>query len=410
MVFKWYNLTMKKYLYLTSCIALGIVMQIICFLIFAIIFDAIDGFKDGYEGSFYVFLMLLIITYPICKLFSIMTRLYDGKSKEDKKTISDWRFVMIASMIGLGLLVILVAILVTEKSTGKEGLIAFLTIIITVASSTIFALRYNQLLPKETRINKLIKKSSFSFDHRGTLLVDEVVNEMSVKGKVAGTLFKGDTLMHIGPPNYMTRIVNIYVDNQQVNKVENGYAEIIIRQNPNLNPTKFSVFTNYETRFSQEDRNNTENPALRAMIDGYNEYHEIDNYMSILVYDICHAHYLIPAIIPKEDVKGDITETYKGSTTFQLFSVANDERPDEHVFPIFTDWEALRNYKEVIEHESTISLVITFPDVIRIIRENKYDGVVINPFGPSHFFMSDEYVLGITELEGYKNDFIYNEK
>ena len=401
---------MKKYLYLIGCIALGIVMQIIAFFIFAIIFDAIDGFKDGYEGSFYVFLMLLIITYPICKVFSIMTRIYDGKSKKDKKTISDWRFVMLASLIGLTLLVVLVAVLVAENADTKVGIIALLLVITVVGSFSLFLVNYKQLLPINKKIQTIINESNCSFGHRGTLVVDEVVNEMSIKGKVAGTLCKGDVLIFFGPPNYSTRIINIYVDDKQVNKVEDGYAEIIIRQNPSINPNIYSIFSNYSPAFRQEGTNVTENPAVRAYIDGYEKYNESGDYMSNLLYNICHAHYLIPAIIPKEDVKGDITETYKGSTTFQLLSVANDQRPDEHVFPIFTDWEALRAYKEAIEHESTISLVLTFPDVIRIMRENKYDGVVINPFGPSHFFMSDEYVLSITELEGYKNDFIYNEK
>ena len=147
---------MKKYLYLIGCIALGIVMQIIAFFVFAIIFDAIDGFKDGYEGSFYVFLMLLIITYPICKVFSIMTRLYDGKSKKDKKTISDWRFVMLASLIGLTLLVVLVAVLVAENADTKVGIIALLLVITVVGSFSLFLVNYKQLLPINKKIQKII--------------------------------------------------------------------------------------------------------------------------------------------------------------------------------------------------------------------------------------------------------------
>ena len=401
----------KKYVYLFLCILLGASLLAIPFILGAILNIIISGFDGDYSTIIILALLVLVILIPISFALMIVTRLYDGKSKNNYKSISDWRFVMRALLGVLCLFIVVVAALVSEKSANEELVIWVATISILV-SVAIFDLNYHNLLPRRERINEIIKKSSLAYEstRRGSFLVTEVVDENTVICDVFGKLQKNDQIVSVDYPASFLWIKQIIVDNKKVKKIDGGKAKIKLSALSNVT-SKFEVYANYEPRCEYEKVNVTENPALRTFIEAYEEHKDEEGFASAMLYYICHANYLIPALIDAKDIKGDLMDTYKDSASFMTVAVSNENDPDKGVFPIFTDWEALKEYNVVIDTEQAITFVISFPRVIQMMREGKYDGVVINPFGPgTSYFMSDEYVMGITELEGYQRDFIYNEE
>ena len=387
----------KKFIYLFLCILLGASLLAIPFILGAILNILISGFDGDYLTIIILVLLVLVILIPGAFALMIVTRLYDGKSKNNYKSISDWRFVMRALLGVLCLFIVVVAALVSEKS-GNETLIIWVATISILVSVAIFDLNYHNLLPRRERINEIIKKSSLAYEstRRGSFLVTEVVDENTVICDVFGKLQKNDKIVSVDYPASFLWIKQIIVDNKKVKKIDGGKATIKLSALSNVK-SKFEVYANYEPRCEYEKVNVTENPALRTFIEAYEEHKDEEGFASAMLYYICHANYLIPALIDAKDIKGDLMDTYKDSASFMTVAVSNENAPDKRIFPIFTDWEALKEYNVVIDTEQAITFVISFPRVIQMMREGKYDGVVINPFGPgTSYFMSDEYVMGIT--------------
>ena len=223
---------------------------------------------------------------------------------------------------------------------------------------------------------------------------------------------KGDQVYILAPGQdpLKAKVSEILTVNGSVKKAadEDCSISLFCPKDPDHQYVPFTVISDILPSYSSDSRVNAENPRISAMIGGYPEMYGDSKFMSVLVYDFVHGQYLVPAKTAAGGHTTDITEPIRGSHEVAFLSVSTSARPDSPVFPLFTDWNALSKYKAVMDDEDSITLVMNFQQAVAMMSKG-YEGMVINPFGPGSFFLSEPFIGSITKLDGYREEFVLKE-
>ena len=62
------------------------------------------------------------------------------------------------------------------------------------------------------------------------------------------------------------------------------------------------------------------------------------------------------------------------------------------------------------ENQQPKAMIITFQDVVAMLRQMGGGGIVINPFDEPNFNLSPEFIKSIVESEGYRQEFVKSEE
>ena len=81
-------------------------------------------------------------------------------------------------------------------------------------------------------------------------------------------------------------------------------------------------------------------------------------------------------------------------------SVRLNVDPSKSVLVLFTDWDALLRYSNILEEDNLQLEVRNIKECFHLIPA-KYDSIVINPFGPKSFIITKEFMRHIQEVPGY---------
>lgn len=403
---------MNKKKYLISGIAVGLVYQIIVILIFLVIYGYRERVMDSVPAFTFIMALVILLFYPVIWGLNTLNRLYDGRANGSKRKRASQRWSMNAGFVGIIIFSLLNMGLIVFDYL-RSGLVSPLNLVgvglcfaVLIYSCLMYEKNYIYMKPNRLRIKEMKKANVINGDRRYTFLIDEVIDADEYLGKLNGDMRVGDAvhLLDVNGEASLSKIKEIYkTDDPNENKIG------IKLDDSQTKLGKYGVISSFEPCAINERMIHVENPRLVAMIKGYSEYAGDNDFTSTLVYDACHSKYIVPALVSKnEDHRGEIMDTVEDSTEIVFLSVEANELKGEIIMPIFTDWEAAENYNEVIDSESSTSLLLSFPEVIRLMRKYRYAGLALNPFGPKPFYFSEEYVNHITSLEGYKDDFVYN--
>lgn len=248
---------------------------------------------------------------------------------------------------------------------------------------------------------------------RFTLLVENlsVLPEeqgVVVGGILYGTVQKGDEIYIIHP---MGNIVTSKVDgievgpNQTADHAENQKITMLLRDIKSATQVpKYTVLTSIKPQTTVDTKVAVENPQLLGMSMDYPRLCKDNTYVNLLIYVLCHAHYVVPASVDKEPVNnGNGTVNIQQDTRMRFPSLQDPADKSKNVFPIFTDWAALSNWKNLFdETHPPKSIIMRFPDVVAVCKGS---GVVINAFGPTPVLLSEQMITQIVGMEGYKQEF-----
>ncbi len=298
----------------------------------------------------------------------------------------------------------------TERSLLSASRInpAVIVSIAAVAAIVLYFFNYHRFLPRLSQVERAQKRFSLNRRRFVFLREDELENGLWA-GKVSGEMHTGDKVCVIGSDGSRTqsRVRKIQVNGQNRNTAKDEKAVIELGDRKNGMPSSGSwpAVSGQLPVSTAVPAVTAENPRISAMLSGLSDHYEEADFMSCFVYDVVHGQYLVPAKIQNEAGIGDITEPIKGSHDVMFLSVSSSRDPEKAVFPLFTDWDALSRYSNVMEDEKSVVLLMSFQQAVEMMHKG-YDGMVINPFGPASFFLSDSYVHSITSLEGYREEFI----
>jgi hypothetical protein len=277
-----------------------------------------------------------------------------------------------------------------------------------IAAIVLYFLNYHRFLPRLSQVERAMKRFSLN-GRRFVFLREEVLENGLWAGNVSGEMHTGDKVCVIGSDGSrtQTRVRKIQTDGRPCRSVKDAKAVIELGDRKNGMPSSGSwpAVSGQLPAGTAVPAVTAENPRISAMLSGLSEHYEEADFMSCFVYDVVHGQYLVPAKIQNEGGSGDITEAIRGSHDVMFLSVSSSRDPDKAVYPLFTDWDALSRYTNVMEDEKSVVLLMSFQQAVEMMHKG-YDGMVINPFGPASFFLSDSYVHSITSLEGYREEFI----
>lgn len=170
--------------------------------------------------------------------------------------------------------------------------------------------------------------------------------------------------------------------------------------------SKWAVLTSIRPQPVVDVNTAVENPQVLAFLREYNHFSKDTEFLNILTYAIVHAHYLVPLYVDKEPTaNGDGTSTFNEGANLGFLSIKDPEDPTKNIFPVFTDWRALGNWKNLYdEKHPPRTMILRFPDCVTFVKKG-HNSLAINPFGSNTMVLSEALVEKITSLEGYKNEF-----
>ncbi len=250
-------------------------------------------------------------------------------------------------------------------------------------------------------------------DRRFTLLIEDISplpqeQGVVIAGSLYGTLQKGDAIYIIHPMGNITttKVDGIEVaPGQTADRAENQKITMLLKDIKSVNQVpKYTVLTSIRPQTTVDINTAVENPQLLGMSMDYPRLCKDNTYLNLLVYVLCHAHYVVPVSIDKEpENNGDGTADFRKETRMRFPSLQDPADKSRNIFPIFTDWTALANWKNLFdENHPPKSIIMRFPDVVAVCKGN---GIVINPFGPASILLSEKMIEQIVGMEGYKQEF-----
>lgn len=405
---------LAKTLYIVASLAAGFFFALTAGVDCVLLIDYAGGEMD-LSAVIIILVMSFILMLAAMALIVFCNSRFDrGRGLVPGKFIRS-RWAMTALLMSMILMMITVSgyrQVSTERSllTSPRMNPALIVTIAAVAAVVLYFFNYHRFLPRYSQVERAQKRFSLN-RRRFVFLREEVLENGLWKGKVSGEIHTGDKVCVIGSDGtqFQTRVRKLWADGREKNRVKDSEAVLALgtAKDGISDPGSWPAVSGQLPMSATVPAVAAENPRISAMLSGLSGHYEEADFMSCFVYDVVHGQFLVPAKIQNESGSGDITEAIRGSHDVMFLSVSSSRDPQKAVFPLFTDWDALSRYSNVMEDEKSVVLLMSFQQAVEMMHRG-YDGMVINPFGPASFFLSENYVHSITSLEGYREEFINN--
>lgn len=254
-------------------------------------------------------------------------------------------------------------------------------------------------------------------NRRFTVLVEDVFacgTGVAVVGIVRGTIQVDDAVYILHPDGQITLSTIDGIEQQaggqskRLRAVTDAPAGILLSHIRDKSQVqKYAVLTSIRPQPSIDVNTKVENPYVRGMSHEYARFREDGQYLSTLIYQIAHAHYLVPVFFDRDPEPGENGRVILTKETKLAFpALAHPSEEGKSVFPVFTDWDALGQWPQVFNRQHPPqTMVFPFPDCVPLATE-KNAGMVINPFSKAPIFLSVQTIGRITGLKGYQQEFV----
>ena len=403
-------------------IVIVVILNCLCFELSAIVgtetlaSKMIGMNQEGYRSSDIV--AALVFCVLSVAAMNVLNRWYDRAAGYAGKKRFLGRWARNEILVGLLTVYILVvfyidehqeSILISELNLTWIEMLGFAAVGLAVF---LYAMTYHKTKDVGVKIRDLMYANTTTYRRRYTLLIEEIIKseeEFVVCGYVHGEIKSGDEVYLLSPKGPITkiRVKQLTVNDRACHSVKNDRTAVTFYglKEPIEIPkyTAVSSVASYCSKIT-DGVNNVENPYLCAVLMEYTNLHQDRNYIGLLYYSICHANYLVAGTVQNKKMVGDIMDVPENRTDIGFSSVSQSGHT-EPLLPAFTDWSALKNWKDIVNGEKSITLVVDFPHLVDILK-NGFAGLVIDPFGPRPYALTLPMVEEITSSKGYREDFV----
>lgn len=379
---------MKKGLLLILGIVIGIIF-VFSVVIGITVYLYIDILK--YESICILFVVIIALLF----LLEFLNRKYDKSEgyADPKKVISRWSKNVIFISLIVGFLYACIDLLSKNTLNTNQEYMYYILFLFVVWAIVMYIQNYKSLLTRKTRIHALKNKNVIYKNRRYTFFVEEVKDvesQLYLTGILSGYMKVHDEVYVYTSKEEMftTCILSINEDGHTVKRSKDKQVTITIKKNQKTELIKkYSVLSDIKENETKFNENNIEHPYLRGLITGYEKYHDDHEYMTLLLWKLAFSDFLLCAKATT-DHDGNIMDTLKGNTNAAFPSVSTSFDTNLFILPIFTDWQALENWKLLMNEQDAVTLINEYHEVVDIMKKG-FQGIVINPFGPQPFFMPE---------------------
>lgn len=298
--------------------------------------------------------------------------------------------------------------LVRSESLGIDHTTLYLLVFFVLIGVYLYFLNYRSLMSRKARIKAVTKRQLRYKNRRYYYLVDEVKDEekwMKLSGKLHGSIHVKDEVYIYVPEedSIKANIVKLSVKGESVSKAKDGNIEICLKKDEQTKTIhKYSVISSVEEKVEMTEENLVENPSLNGLIMGYGKWNHDPNYMSVLLWEISSAEYLMAGRC-NEKLDGEITDVLKRNVSAAFPSVSTAMNEKLSILPIFTDWDALNRWKLMMEDKDAMSVIMKYEQIAEIMH-TEFDGIVINPFGPFPFYLPNDLANSLLKMHQEAKD------
>lgn len=361
-------------------------------------------------------LIEVLFALALLGLFALINRLnqyYDQAEgyAGDKKIIGRWgKNTLFASLVLCFFLVLLEYLIDSSASLvlfqAKQVELIFVLCLVLWAVIYYFK-NYRKMLSRKTRIRALMNKNVKYRDRRFTFVVEEKKeeeNEIHLKGILSGSIQVTDEVYayNLSSGGFMVKIGALKEKGTFVKKAKDSEIEIVLKKNVwSSKIEQYSVLCDMRECVSKDGENVLELPYIRGLITAYAKYHADPKFMSVLLWLIGHAEWLMCAKATDAH-SGDIMDVLHGNTNAAFMSVSTSMDTSLFLLPVFTDWDALNHWKTMMLEKDAVTMLMPFEEVEGIM-EKGFGGIVVNPFGPQPFYLPKELAHSILQLQEKKD-------
>lgn len=251
---------------------------------------------------------------------------------------------------------------------------------------------------------------------RFTLVVEEAHRAgdgqgVTVAGMVRGEIRTGDAVYIIQPGGHIAQggVTGLERREEDGRAVSAESAEdvpvnlTLAGLGERAEPRKFSVLTNISPQPMVDVHTAVENPYVQGLSHEYARFRGDAEYLEIMIAEIVHAHYLVPVFVNQEpETDGAGRAVFTQGTSMSFPSLAHPAEEGKTLFPVFTDWEALSQWKGVYqEKRPPKAMIFRFQDVSTC-STHQNAGMVINPFSRNPVLLSERTLETIKQSEAYR--------
>lgn len=243
-----------------------------------------------------------------------------------------------------------------------------------------------------------------------SVAMDRVEGKAVVTGNIHGSITTKDQvyILHPGRKVSIGAVELIRDENgDMVYNINEGKATITVSlMGARVEVQKFAVLTTIKPQPVVDMNVPVENPYLLALSYEYETFCSDLTYSNILVYELCHSHFVVPFQIAegaelKEDGRVDIGD----DKNVKYLSIHKPGAPEEKIYPVFSDLRALSKWPNVFKAgEKPKVIILPFPKAYAIAKSG-HIGMGLNLYGPKPVMFPIELLDSITKLEGYQREF-----
>jgi hypothetical protein len=413
-------LELKKFLVISGLIVCIVAFEFLALLATQGWFDAVF-YHIGTEWMPGMIFGILINEAVLILAVNYLNRQYDRISgyMGKRRHFGRWsRTLIFAGLVTiLGWMLVLLIFLMNDMHSfnAHRGWIYVIGMAV-LAAVWIYAANYRKNKDAGARIHDLMKENVLQKDRRYTILLEKKTetetDRTDVEGMVHGEVHCGDQVYVLYPhqKEQICRIAEIHAGEQKVTKAKDMMAVITLKDLAKQELPAFTVLSSIHPAQTQlaSGVNAAENPYLLGIMMEYVRFNREEGYYDLLFYGICHSQYLAAGTAQSVLKGGDIMDILPDRTDVGFPSVT-PVGGKEQILPIFTDWDALHRWKDMIMAGNSVTIALNFPQLIPLLKD-RFTGLVINPFGPKPFALSQELLRTIVSSSSYQNEFVLHKE
>ena len=247
-----------------------------------------------------------------------------------------------------------------------------------------------EIKPVKGRFTMLVKGCK---DEGSILLVGDIYG--TVKKEDVTILFKDGKVSHLKVAKLIDSTGN------DCESVTDAYAKIGFENIDKGDDFKYALLTNIEFQIESDVNKAVENPYILGLLYEYDNYYKDEDFVNLFFREMVSAHYLLP-IHMSGDFKGSGETVLKKDTKINIYGIKLEGGVD--ALPVFTDWSALKNWADKgPANWKQETIIVRFPDILGCLKND--GGFIINPYGPTSFYMNSENINSIVNSPGYQSQF-----
>lgn len=226
--------------------------------------------------------------------------------------------------------------------------------------------------------------------------VHESEGRVSVRGKALGTVSPGNTVWALVYGSAMRLTAAEVIPHETE-------TELVFENVPEERFKDAVITTRVPYRYTTSEAPFA-NAELSALLEFLRAKEEIPpEYMLRIAWLAARGTFLVrtlpePAVTPFQKLHRWLF----GYSGFFRTGTVHRENSAEDFYAAYTDWDAYNRIREEDSPESA-AMILTFPQIMEV-RAKQPGGVVLNPFGPVSFLLSESLLDHIMEQSWYKND------